>query len=224
MSQVLVFALLMAALISELAAQTQWVAAGVSPRVGIFLDFEQSPSESSLQAMQREVAAVLSETGAEFSWHLLNAERALQTFDDLAVLRFGGSCRAGKFTAGEASLERVTLGSTEVASEGVTPYSRVECGQLQSSLAGMLATFCPTDRDGVFGRALGRVVAHELYHILGRTTEHTHGGVSKALQTPFDLVRQDFHLDPQALLWLRRRLQPAKKAAPGTVVLDAASD
>ena len=215
MSKVLVFAFLMATLLSELAAQTQWAAGGISPRVGIFLDFEQSPSESSLQAMQREVAVVLGETGAKFSWHTLNMAPAGQTFDELAVLRFGGSCRAGTLTAAEAGSERVTLGSTEVASEGVTAYSRVECDKLQSSLAGMLATFCPTDRDGVFGRALGRVVAHELYHILGRTTEHTHGGVSKALQTPFDLVRQDFHLDRQALLWLRQRLQPAKKPRPG---------
>jgi hypothetical protein len=75
----------------------------------------------------------------------------------------------------------------------------------------MLGTFCPRDRDEVFGRAMGRVVAHELYHILGRTIQHTHHGVSKALQSPFDLVKDDYRLDKDALQWLRLRLQSPKK-------------
>ena len=50
------------------------------------------------------------------------------------------------------------------------------------------------------------MVSHELYHILARTEEHTRTGVTKAVQTPVDLVRDNFHLDRQALQWLRERL------------------
>jgi hypothetical protein len=211
MPRTLVLAGLMAALLSLLGGQTRWAAdGGISPRVGIFLDFDKAPSRVSVQSMQREVTAVLGETGARFSWHILKTDTAAETFDELAVLRLRGSCRAGKLTAA-VNPERITLGATEVASAGVTSYGSVECDQLQSCLAGTLGTFCARDRDDVFGRALGRVVAHELYHILGRTTHHTHGGVSKALQSPFDLVKEDYQLDREALVWLRQRLQPTKK-------------
>jgi hypothetical protein len=212
MRQMLALAFLVAALLSELAGQTRWSGdGGISPRVGIFLDFDQSPSQSSLEAMQREVAALFSETGATFSWHILNAGTASHTFDELAILRFRGNCRAGKFTGSAFNPGRITLGSTEMSSEGVTGYSRVECGQLKDWLAETLATFRPGDRDEVFGRALGRVVSHELYHVLGRTAHHTDRGVAKALQSPFDLVKENFHLDRQAVSWLRQRLQPPKK-------------
>jgi hypothetical protein len=39
--------------------------------------------------------------------------------------------------------------------------------------------------------ALGRVVAHELYHILARTTSHATGGLAKASQSLRDLIRPD---------------------------------
>jgi hypothetical protein len=211
MPRILVLACLTATLLSLLAAETKWAAGGgTSARVGVFLDFDQLPSSSIVQAMQREVSAVLAETGARFSWIILRTETAAETFDELAVLRFRGNCRAGRFT-GAPNSNRITLGSTEIASAGVTSYSNVECDQLQSCLSGMLGTFCPSDRDGVYGRALGRVVAHELYHILGRTTHHTHHGVARAMQSPFDLVKQDYQIDREALLWVRQRLQPAKK-------------
>jgi len=50
------------------------------------------------------------------------------------------------------------------------------------------------------------VVAHELYHMLAHTTEHTRSGIAKSLQTSFDLIRENFQFDRQALLWLRQRL------------------
>ena len=39
--------------------------------------------------------------------------------------------------------------------------------------------------------ALGRVVAHELYHILTRTTGHASEGFARASQSLRDLIRSD---------------------------------
>ena len=47
------------------------------------------------------------------------------------------------------------------------------------------------ERNRRYGRALGRVVAHELYHILANTTDHSRHGLAKALLTVSELV-----LDP----------------------------
>src|SRR5262249_38473459 len=208
MRNTLALAVLLAIALSPLPAETRWAAGeGLAPRVAVFLDFENTPSIPAVEAMKREAGLALDPAGARFFWLILNGDAPSETFDDLAVLRFRGSCRADAAKTGPNS-DRVTLGSTEVAAHGVTSYGNVECDQLNSCLARELGAFCPGDRDEVFGRALGRVAAHELFHVLGRTTEHSHKGLSKALETPFDLIRKDFRFDRQAVLRLRRRLEP----------------
>ena len=174
------------------------------PRIGVFLDFDQEPPPAAIQAMEREVGVLLAETGARFSWLMLNKDAGADTFDDLAVLRFRGNCHMPQLgLAASEDGARITLGSTEIASERVTPYSRVECDQITACIASLLRSSCVRDRQTAFSRALGRVVAHELYHILARTRQHTHAGISKALQSPFDLIKENFQLDHQALLLLR---------------------
>lgn len=206
----------MAALLPHLPAETRWAPApGGVTRVGVFLEFDRNPSPSTLLAMQSEVGAVLAQTGARFSWLMLNAGSAEETFDALAVLRFKGSCNAGEWRApagvSRPDRNRTSLGYTDVSSAGVTGYTHVECGEIRSCVEELLGTYGPREREEVFGRAMGRVVAHELYHILGSTTGHAHSGIAKALQTPFDLVRRDFQLDRSALLLIRQRLSAKKE-------------
>ena len=47
----------------------------------------------------------------------------------------------------------------------------------------------------VFGRAVARVVAHELYHILGRTCSHGHSGIARHSLSGQDLVAERLHFD-----------------------------
>jgi len=54
---------------------------------------------------------------------------------------------------------------------------------------------------------LGRVMVHELYHILASTQQHTRTGITKALQTPVDLIKSTVQIDRQAILFLRQRLR-----------------
>ena len=46
-------------------------------------------------------------------------------------------------------------------------------------------------REAVVGRALGRVLAHEIGHVLMRTTQHTPRGLMRAVQYPKELVDPD---------------------------------
>jgi hypothetical protein len=205
MSRLLVLATLGAILLSRLAAETWWAGDGsLAPRVGVFLDFDQEPPATAILAMQREVGIVFADTGARFSWLMLNKDARLQTFDDLAVLRFRGSCHMPQIESpADADGLKINLASTEVRSGRVTAYSSVECDQITACLANVLRGSAVSVRQTAFTRALGRVVAHELYHILAHTREHTHAGISKALQSPFDLIKEHFQLDRQALLSLR---------------------
>jgi hypothetical protein len=202
-------------LLSSIAACTEWADMGnLAPRVGIFLEFEKDPPQSAIQAMEREAGAMLAATGAQFSWLMLKKDEQSATFDELAVLRFRGNCRMEKVgKPEEVTGEALTLGYTNVESGRVFGYSRVECDQIKTFIGSLLENSCAHDRETAFSRALGRVVAHELYHILARTTEHSHEGLAKAIQTPFDLIRENFHFDRRALLWLRQRLQARRDRA-----------
>jgi len=44
------------------------------------------------------------------------------------------------------------------------------------------------DREELLGRALGRVMAHELYHVLLRTRKHGHSGLARPVLTSADLL------------------------------------
>jgi hypothetical protein len=60
-----------------------------------------------------------------------------------------------------------------------------------------LRTVSPDDREEAFGRAVGRVVAHELYHIFANTQKHGSVGVAKESYTVQDLMSGDFLFDGQ---------------------------
>src|SRR5262249_33866097 len=124
----------------------------------------------------------------------------------LAVLRFRGSCRMEETVLPSVAATPVTLGETNLVSGEVSAYSRVECDQIKSCISGLLAGSRPRDREAAVGRALGRVVAHEPYHMLANTTEHSRSGIAKNLQSSFDLIKENYQFDRQALLWLRQRL------------------
>ena len=203
MSRLLVVATFGAILLSPLSGETRWAGDdNLPPRIGIFLDFDREPSPAAIQDMENEVGNLLAETGAQFSWLMLHRDARPQTFDDLAVLRFRGNChmpKLGLLPAGGT----LTLGSTEVTSGHVTPYSSVQCDEITATIARLLESVGETDRQIAFSRALGRVVAHELYHILARTIRHTPAGISRGVQSPIDLIKEHFQLDRQAVLSLR---------------------
>jgi hypothetical protein len=84
--------------------------------------------------------------------------------------------------------ETDALGSTQVAQGRVLPFSEVECDQIRKALAYMHPGSNQLERQNALGLALGRVVAHELYHVLTRTTSHATAGLAKASQSLRDLV------------------------------------
>jgi len=55
-----------------------------------------------------------------------------------------------------------------------------------------MATARPPNRDHMLGRALGRIVAHELFHILADTTLHAHDGVARSALSRGELTTSEF--------------------------------
>ncbi|SRR5579883_199546 len=184
------------------------------PLVGVYLDFESAPEAASVNVMEHAVESLLSPAGIHVAWRSVRENSGRETFSELAVLKFKGRCQvrapqpANDFgTLGEVN----PLAFTAASSGHVLPYTEVECDQVRKALAyispgaGLLA------RQQALGLALGRVVAHELYHILGNTAAHAEEGLAKASEFLSDLVSNGpLTFDQGAANLIRNHLRPEK--------------
>jgi hypothetical protein len=144
--------------------------------------------------MKKEVNDLLRPAGIRLDWRLTRENDSTETFSRLVVPKFKGRCRAEGAPAGNdfGTVGEVdTLGSTQVAHGHVLPFSKVECAQVRKALSYLTPGADAGERQRALGMALGRVVAHELYHILARTTSHAADGLAKASQSLRDLIRPD---------------------------------
>jgi hypothetical protein len=164
------------------------------PAVGVFMIFDTAPGNKAVDLMKAEVDQLLGPTGLALNWRLASENRGDQSFDGLVVLKFKGSCKAENWplpsndfgTAGESHM----LGSTAVVNGRVLPYGEVQCDQIRKALAYLPVGSDQKARQKALGLALGRVVAHELYHMLAKTTTHAEHGLAKASQSLEDLISE----------------------------------
>lgn len=160
------------------------------PSVGVYLDFDSVPGAVAVKTMEHEVDRILKPSGVALDWRLAKENHGDEVFDGLVVLRFRGECTIQAWSSPTPDLaglgETETLGATKVVNGHVLPFTEVQCDQIKKALAYLRPD--QKDRQRAFGVALGRVVAHEMYHILARTTGHAAVGLAKATESLEDLV------------------------------------
>lgn len=98
-----------------------------------------------------------------------------------------------------------SLASTAVQDGAVLPFSRIDCTELSRMLSGVFSSEAPARRTYLYGRAMGRLLAHELYHILAQTRDHASAGIGKPCFTAADLVTDRFEFESVALSRLHRQ-------------------
>lgn len=184
------------------AAAPSATSAGHSPEVApiaLFLDFEQRPSEAVLAQAKQQVESILQPSGLRVEWRMLDQTRLGEDFADLAVIRFKGACRPASSPAHEVDTRThpPALASTQVSDGRMLSFSQVECNTLSEYLASKGSALNRDQLDDQFARALARVMAHELFHIFTGRTRHSAKGVAQASYSRFDLLQDDFALDPR---------------------------
>jgi hypothetical protein len=176
---------------------------GDSPEIvpiALFLDFEQRPSDAVLSQAKQQVEIILQPTGLRFEWRMLAQARLGEDFADLAVIRFKGACEPASgpiHDAPDTRTRRAALASTQISDGQMLSFSQVECNTLREYLASTGRTLNPGQLDDQFARALGRVMAHELFHIFTGRTRHSAKGVARAFYSRIDLLQDDFSLEPR---------------------------
>ena len=189
-----------------------------SPSIAVFVDFENAPSEETVSQMKTEVAAILHASGLDLDWRSLNNRADHETFLDLAVVRFTGWCQvrnpAMDSELGPA-MERVPLATTAISDGHTLPFSDVRCDEVRRFLAPNLALANPRKRDAIYGKALGRVVAHELYHVFAATEKHSKAGVARESHSRRDLTGKRFRFSENETALLHEFKMRAMLAGEG---------
>jgi hypothetical protein len=174
-----------------------WAAGDASPKplthpaVAVFMDFDSKPGENSVAVMKQEAEDLLKASGIALRWKMVADNQGKESSPGLVVVKFRGRCRVEGWPQpgeDEPPVGTQTLGFTRVSGGQVMPFSEIECDQIRKSLSYLAPGSTPMERQRAFGLAMGRVVAHELFHMLARTTSHAEEGLAKASQSLRDLV------------------------------------
>jgi hypothetical protein len=83
----------------------------------------------------------------------------------------------------------------------IQPFAEIDCDRI----GGMIQSVSVHAGERLFARAIGRVVAHELYHIFVKTSVHEGSGVGKQEFTTRDLLSDRFTFHPVQARALRTR-------------------
>lgn len=186
MRHVLIRAFCMAALASLAAAGN----------LTIVLEFQDKPPARSVAEMKREFETLFRGSGLTFDWRS-REETSGQSFDNLVVVRFKGKCVLEPVPW--LYDERGPLAFTYSTSGAVEPFSEVACDQVAAAARSAMSGSDFAHADLLFGRALARVLAHELVHMLSKSGAHGREGVARAALSGSSLISPDLRLSPADL-------------------------
>jgi len=158
--------------------------------ITLLLKFEEPHSALTIEEMKREVAVIMKDTGIQFDFRMLNEVGRAESFSDLVVVKFNGKCRMEIMAPISPVMldERGPLAFTHTSDGEVLPFSEVACDRIRGSVSSAMWGGDHKRADLLLGRALGRVVAHELYHIVANTGKHASKGVAQTSLSGSQLI------------------------------------
>ena len=153
-------------------------------------------SEPTWRELRHELDEVFKESSLKLDVQLANKTKRLEAAD-IVVVRLKGVCRMDQFAP--LMDERGPLAWTHVVDGQILPFSDVGCDQVRNAVAKAMWGGQRREKDRLLGRALARVIAHEIMHIVGKTHDHSEQGIFREGLTGHQLVADRLAFDPQDL-------------------------
>lgn len=178
------------AILLPLAAVTAAHAANVT----LVLDFEGAHSVRAVKTMQQELNRVFESTNVRVDLKLKKEIPRNPVFADVVMVKMRGNCRWENY----APLldERGAFAWTHTSDGVILPFSEVACDRVRQSIAEAMWGGQRREAENLFGRALARVVAHELMHILGQCPDHSQHGIFKHALSGKQLIAEKLDWTP----------------------------
>ncbi len=176
-------------LISLILALYVPVSAGMPPTpladITVVLDFKGANSPGTTREMQREATLILGATGVHLSF-TNRTEASSHDFSDLVVMTFRGNCKSEP--PAPRYDESGPYAVTWTTDGRVLPFGEVDCEKVIQSARSAMWGGDLARAEMFYGRALGRVMAHELVHMLTKSGNHARSGVQRWALSPRDLT------------------------------------
>jgi hypothetical protein len=179
------------AVLPVLAAQPE--APAPAAPIALYSEFRQQPPAAVRSALYGELESIMTPLGLRFEWRDLHGPRLEEPAVELAVISFKGRCDASGLVRRPATPG--PLGWTHISDGSILPFSDVDCDGVRTFLQSDLLALPASAREAAFGRALARVLAHELYHIFAGTTHHGSCGIGKEAYSARDLLAGGFRFE-----------------------------
>ena len=183
--------------------------------IALYYSFDSAPSPATVESMKTETARIFDPALVSIEWKPLTAKGG-EFESEVVVVRFHGSCSADGWLAinhSAATSGGFALAGSKTSDGHVLPFADVDCGALKRYLAGEQFT----DPALALGRAMARVLSHEIYHVLTGSGAHARSGIGRAAHSRQELTAATFAFDSNEIGWLKEwsaHLRVASAAAP----------
>jgi hypothetical protein len=182
----------------------------------VYLKGDAGSSSDVLAEMNRALTALMQEAGFRVVVRRPHEQDPSDTPAHLIMVDLRGVCAVPPPADFPQPLPAsLVLASSSVVNGKILPFSWLDCAALNRFLGPAISNLPDAEQSYIYGRAMARLLAHELYHVLGQTDDHTLTGISKARFSTADLLAEHFSFETAALEKLR---PPAAEAASDVAV------
>jgi hypothetical protein len=165
----------------------------------VLMDFESPHSDTSLNALRYSLNKLLNPGGLSVQVQLKSELPASPQFGQLVVFKMKGSCSLTPLHSSNPSLDAGPLASAFTSDGQVLHFGEVQCDRVRHSLQRIPGFAASLKNQQTYGSALAIVIAHEVYHMLGNATSHTHEGLTKSSLSASELFDSRMTLPPSAI-------------------------
>jgi hypothetical protein len=167
------------------------------PLIGIAFAFREPPPSLAVEGMESELSRLLADSDIQLQWIERKKGNSIYVNGRILVLDIVGNCQLTEFgpqPTGHA------LAWNDLTDGQFQPFITVDCNRLGRFIAREVRGNEPDVRRRLLGRAIARVVAHEMYHFFTRTRNHSSTSTLFRSALPADvLVEEDVNFKPQEI-------------------------
>jgi hypothetical protein len=180
----------------------------------VYLSGAAAQPQGPLHFMKVELARLMDSAGYLVAFSDSQSPGAASADGELIVVALHGLCGVPGDSPGRRfPIPGAALASTAIEEGRILPFSSVDCVELAAMLRGALAGEPGARRDFLYGRAMARLIAHELYHFLVQTRGHERSGIARFAFTASDLLSEGFAFEAATAL-LRPGPEPGNAKTP----------
>jgi hypothetical protein len=178
---------------------------GVAASLQLLTQFDGRVSTTAIREMQREIDRLYRDVQVPISWHEVSGYQSVGETPRIIFIHFVGDCRPLRLPPVH-TVAGIPLAGVSRVDGRMLPLVTVNCDRIAWYLWPAMTGSERVRGDAAFGRALARVLAHELYHCLTGTAKHTHSALFRSDISARVLLSSGLDFGADEVLNLRRAL------------------